>query len=389
MPNKKTVMVAALLLSAFSLTFANSPVATSTLKKAETSISKGVDYLLSKQEKNGSWIHHPAVTGFCLMALYNSNCKTKSTKIQRAIRRGKAFILKFVQKDGSIWMAGEKNEYPSYTTAVSLVTLAVLGDKKDEPVMRKAREYLIDSQVKDEKNPGFGGIGYGKHSPDNPDLSNTQWALEALYLTDYLDEEPNADSPENKKRSDQVWKNAVQFLTKLQNLPETNKSVWVVKDKNNPDCGSFIYMPDNSKAGYEDDQKTLRGYGSTTYAGLKSIIYARLKPDDPRVKAAVEWGARHYTLEENPGMGAQGHFYYLLTFTKAYNIMNKSYLMTPDGMKHNWRADVVYELLKLQDSDGSWVNKKSGRWRESTPQLTTAYALIAMESALRLGAEKK
>ena len=42
-----------------------------------------------------------------------------------------------------------------------------------------------------------------------------------------------------------------------------------------------------------------------TYAGLKSMIYAGVKHDDPRVKAAYEWIQKHYTLDENPGMGAQ------------------------------------------------------------------------------------
>ncbi len=43
-----------------------------------------------------------------------------------------------------------------------------------------------------------------------------------------------------------------------------------------------------------------------TYAGLKSMIYAGLKADDPRVKAAREWIAKFYTVSENPGLDQQG-----------------------------------------------------------------------------------
>src|SRR5437773_7160188 len=47
-------------------------------------------------------------------------------------------------------------------------------------------------------------------------------------------------------------------------------------------------------------------YGSMSYAGLKSFIYANLKKDDPRVVAAVNWLKRNYSVDENPALGAQG-----------------------------------------------------------------------------------
>ena len=43
-----------------------------------------------------------------------------------------------------------------------------------------------------------------------------------------------------------------------------------------------------------------------TYAGLKSMIYAGLKQDDVRVKAAVGYIAKNYTVDENPGQGQRG-----------------------------------------------------------------------------------
>ena len=59
-----------------------------------------------------------------------------------------------------------------------------------------------------------------------------------------------------------------------------------------------------------------------TYAGLKSMIYAGVGPDDPRVKAAVKWLASSTTaLDENPGMGTAGLYYYYQTFAKALAAM--------------------------------------------------------------------
>ena len=41
------------------------------------------------------------------------------------------------------------------------------------------------------------------------------------------------------------------------------------------------------------------------------------KPDDARVKAAVEWVQKNYRLDENPGMGTSGLYYYYHIFAKA------------------------------------------------------------------------
>ena len=352
------------------------------LREALASIQRGVNYLTDTQQEDGSWSKHPAVTGLCVMALQNAG-KTQNDAIRReAIRKGLAFIKKFVQKDGSIWLAGQEKEYPNYTTAIALCTLAIVGNSEDEPIMRNARKYLINSQVTDKDNKNFGGIGYGKSGPGSPDLSNTQWALEALYLTDYLDKEPDAKSPEDQKKAGLAWKNAVKFLSKLQHVPETNDEVWVVTDKNDPNYGSFVYKTNESKAGSEENKETLRGYGSMTYAGLKSMIYAKLDKDDPRVKAAVEWGAKNYDLDQNPGMGAEGHYYYLQTFSKAHSVLGEDTVTTPDGKKHLWRVDLIKKLLELQKGKGEWYNDKHGRWWESVPELVTAYSLLSMEAAL-------
>ena len=117
-----------------------------------------------------------------------------------------------------------------------------------------------------------------------------------------------------------------------------------------------------------------------TYAGLKSMIYARLSKDDPRVKAAVDWVCRHFTFEENPGMGSSGLYYYLHTCAKALAVYGRDVLHDAQGKPHHWRNELTSRLLKLQRPDGSWVND-DGRWWESIPELTTGYAMLALEIA--------
>ena len=107
------------------------------------------------------------------------------------------------------------------------------------------------------------------------------------------------------------------------------------------------------------------------------MIYAGLTPNDPRVKAALTWIQKHYTLKENPGMGQVGRYYYFHTFAKTLDTLGKPQLEDEKGVAHDWRKELVTELLALQKSNGSWLNTEK-RWMETDPNLTTAYALMSL-----------
>ena len=126
----------------------------------------------------------------------------------------------------------------------------------------------------------------------------------------------------------------------------------------------------------------LRSYGSISYAGMLSYIYANLKRDDPRVLAVFEWLRKNYTLEENPGMGPQGLFYYFHTMTKALTSYGVGELELLNGQKINWRKELAMKLINLQQRDGSWSNE-NGRWWEKDPALVTAYAVLMLEMIYR------
>jgi len=363
--------------------------------KAQASIDKGVAFLLSRQGDDGSWLHDPAMTALACTALHQSRSQAHAEAVKAAVAKGRLLILQAVQQDGSF--RDREGKYINYTTAVCLSALAVINHPDDQPILRRARRFILDSQL-DEDNPDrptakgtayYGGIGYGSAGPDRPDLSNTQLALEALALTDHLDSEAAGGKPEDAAKSKLAWENALAFLKACQNVPADAGPAWVVSDQPDPSAdGGFIYKPGESKAsdklaGDDDGEKeTLRSYGSMTYAGLKSMIYAKLGKDDMRVKAAAEWARRNYRLDENPGMGPEGHFYYLLTFAKAHAALGAETVKTPDGKEHNWRQDLVDVLVALQKPDGHWLNEKHGRWMEGLPELVTSYALATLEVAV-------
>jgi squalene-hopene/tetraprenyl-beta-curcumene cyclase len=114
-----------------------------------------------------------------------------------------------------------------------------------------------------------------------------------------------------------------------------------------------------------------------TYAGLKSMIYAGVDAKDPRVKAAFQWIQKHYSLEENPGMGQAGLYYYYHTFAKALDALNLKDVEDASGKKHDWRAELTAHLLSQQKANGSWVNGEK-KWMEGDPNMATAYSLLTL-----------
>jgi len=123
-----------------------------------------------------------------------------------------------------------------------------------------------------------------------------------------------------------------------------------------------------------------------TYAGFKSLLYAGITKDDPRVRAAWDWITKNWTLDENPGMqylGAdkaqQGLYYYYHTLARALNAADTPTIVDAKGTSHDWRLELIDKLSELQKPDGSWSGEK--RWMEDNPVLVTAYAVLALQEA--------
>ena len=68
------------------------------------------------------------------------------------------------------------------------------------------------------------------------------------------------------------------------------------------------------------------------------------------MKAAIDWIRKHYTLEENPGQGRRGLFYYYHTFAKAMDALGEDRFVDAKGMKHDWRQELFDELKKQAES---------------------------------------
>ncbi len=346
-------------------------------EKRQEAIEKGVAYLLKAQAPDGTWAEgNVGITALCTQALLAAGKPGVSPAAKKAIDH----LLDHQQEDGGIYDVGLKN----YTTSIALMVLVKADPEAYAGPIEKARAYLIEHQWDeaesiDKGHPWYGGAGYGKHG--RPDLSNTGYFLEAMHQAGVPEDHP-------------VWEKAVVFVSRTQARSESNDQVFVGTDD-----GGFIYSPHNGgeskvaeKVTLADGRQALASYGSMTYTGLKSFVYAGLSRDDPRVKAAMDWILDHWTWEENPGMGLpgredlgqQGLYYYYMVAARALQAWGRDVLVDSRQREHRWREELTEALLRRQREDGSWANE-ADRWFEGLPPIPTSYALIALSECSKEG----
>jgi squalene-hopene/tetraprenyl-beta-curcumene cyclase len=315
------------------------------------------------QAEDGSFsqLADPGVTALATTALLRSGLPPDDRQVAKSLQ----YLESFAKDDGGIYRDG--TFYRNYETCIAIMCFAAANvDGRYDELLAAAESFVTSLQWGTDEgqsidDPAFGGGGYGKHQ--RPDLSNTQFLIDALRAV-------------GNDENDAAIQRALIFVSRCQNLEsEHNTTEFAAK---NPD-GGFYYSAaagGSSQAG-ETDTGGLRSYGSMTYAGLKSLIYAGVKADDPRVQAAIGWISENYDLSQNPGLGDAGLYYYYHTFAKALDALGTDSLPAADGQLHNWRSELIAELADKQRDDGAFVNANE-RWLEGDPNLVTAYALLAL-----------
>ena len=324
---KKTVSCIALALAA-GIAFANE------VSPLEASIAKGAKYLLANQQADGHFsdAQMPALTALPLWAL--SGCGDTSETVVEAKKKAAKFVLGTQREDGGFYVP-----------------------KPGAPLL-KAREYIASSQLTGDDTMA-GGFGYDKISRRRyADLSNTSYALSAMAKTASLEE-----FREGGKRVDLDWDKALAFVDNLMK-------------KDGPDAGGAAYNDRTPQGGTETNAQgkvALRAYGAMTYAAVLSMCSAKLDKGDPRVRQSVEWMERNWSVDENPGMGNQGLYYF-------YDIMTRALDAAKIGKvgEHDWKKEISAKIVSLQREDGSWANENNRFW-ESDPVLCTSFALLALE----------
>jgi len=340
------------------------PLSPATQRVFEQTVTKGFAFLDTKgRAADGSFSSFagPGLTALVTTAYLRHGRSANDPRVAESL----AYLKTFVQDDGGIYQTGSL--YRNYETCLAIMCFQEANrDGQYDLLVKRADGFIKgiqwdESEGHDPSSLSYGGAGYGKHK--RPDLSNTSYTVDALRAA-------------GNDADDEAIQRALKFVSRCQNL-ETPHNETAFASKN-PDGGFYytVAAGGSSQAG-QTAAGGLRSYGSMTYAGLKSMIFAGVGPDDPRVKAATSWIGKNYTLKSNPGLGDSGLYYYYHTFAKALSAMQVDKLTDAKGVQHDWRSDLIHELARRQQSDGAWLNDND-RWLEGDPNLVSAYALLAL-----------
>jgi squalene-hopene/tetraprenyl-beta-curcumene cyclase len=331
--------------------------------------------LKTTQGEDGSWggKRNPGITGIVLSGMLQSG---KVTSRDPAVEKGLKFIETLINPKAH-HIAGKDAhvKLQNYVTCVNVMALVAADRKSYKAVVDDATRFLKklqwdEEEGKNEKSDFYGGAGYDSHS--RPDLSNTQFFVDALVAAGVPKDDP-------------ALRKALIFISRCQNLKgENNDQPWAGKRND----GSFIYSAAAGgstkvidKPEREGGVPILPGYGSMTYAGIKSLIYCGVSKDDKRIVKAYEWIRKHYTVDKNPGMPTPrsqwGLFYYYHTMAKCLDVLGVDKVVDDKSQEHDWRADITAALAKRQRQDGAWVNPND-HWMEGDPEMITGYALMAL-----------
>jgi squalene-hopene/tetraprenyl-beta-curcumene cyclase len=358
-------------------------------------LQKGVKFLASRQSADGSYgspmtrDQMVGVTALAAKALW-AHPSPLPPEIEKCARAATEKVASAARSDGSIHGGGLEN----YSTAIAIGALVASGDSKYNDLVAKARHYITILQADEpegytSEHWAYGGFGYGNE--ERPDMSNTNFALDALVAA-------------GAKSTDPALHKALQFLQRCQNRSESNTTE-IVRDGVTARAGNDgggVYYPGKSQAGStkssDGKTETPRSYGSMTYALIKGFVFAGLQKDDPRVAAAIDWCKKNYTLDYVPGYEEmakvsprapyQGLYYYYLTMASSLSVLGVDTIETPDGRKHDWRREMAARLASMQKADGSWLNDNSPRWWEGDEVIATSYAVLTLK-ALQTGREGK
>ena len=363
-------------------------------KKIDDAILRGIRFMEKAMHEDGSYgvempsrdggkpvyMDNVGITGLALLAILESPC-AKDEVNKPYFQKGVKYLLSKVQKDGSI--TNPETGYYIYKTGICIRVFALLDSDRYARIIKDGQEFLRNIQYDEtdqmtEEDDFYGGWGYGQKM-GRPALPPADTAIEGLRES-------------GLKADDPVFKKAKVFVKKCQNTDENVYDKKHTKEVDPIHDGGARHNPRGSKVESTSKVKgkiNMPSSGSMTAAFIKSMLYMGEPKDSDCLRQAFNWIVKNYTLERNPGFthknnkDKQGLYYYYNTLSKALLMYGAHIIITPDDKHHNWAVELSEKIISLQREDGSWFNQYEERWYEGNPSLVTSYCVMALSNCRR------
>jgi hypothetical protein len=289
---------------------ANKPAANEITPELNESVARGLEYLRSQQNSDGSfgrgrYAKHVAITALCGLAFMADGNLPGRGEYGEEVRKALEFVLAHAQETGLL--ASEGSNGPMYGHGFGALFLGeIYGMNPEDKRVRDALVKAVDIIVGTQNDEG--GWRYNP-IPYDADVSVTICQVMALRSA------RNAGIKVPKQTIDR----AVDYVRKCQN----------------PD-GGFKYM--------------LQAGGSAwprTAAAVATLYYAGIYEDD-----SIDRGLQYLMRNAFPGGGAAGqaHFYY-----GHYYAVQAMYLSGGENWQKWWPA-ARDELISRQSANGGWLD---------------------------------
>jgi len=322
--------------------------------KVKKAIEKGIDFLESTQNADGSWNgfgeQKDGSTALMTLALLNAGVSKDSQTIRKALRQIESF---------------REESLSNYTVALRVMVYCAADPSRYRGQIIQDVRWLERAQQRNDQVYD-GGWSYSVNQVGSSDGSNSQFSLLALH-------EARLAGVKVKK---EVWESANQYW--LRSFDEKQ--------------GGFRYYPHTNK-GILNSVK-----GSMTCAGLSSMIIihenllaaeegkdldiqccgGNMRPSS--IDRAIEWLGRdtNFRVTRNPGArgrGKESKLYYLYGLERAGRLAGLRFFG-----KHDWYREGADHLIRTQNGK-FWLG--TGNMGESNREIATAFALLFLSKGRR------
>jgi len=313
-----------------------------TAAQVREAIDRGVGYLKSQQQRDGSWSddvgvaggHTGGITALCTLALLNTGLDAQADSVRRALG----------------WLRTHRLT-TTYSVALQTMVFCKAEPARDKLLIDANVARLVETQR--DQGDGKGGWSYPEGRVDN---SNSQFALLALHEARRVGCQVNS----------RTWRLAKRYWEEGQNAN-----------------GSWGYQP---KSG---------GTGSMTSAGIASLIIVNAEVHEPDARVVGEkiqccvadrrddeplargfaWLGRNFSVRHNPGAPDYFVLYYLYGVERVGRLTAQRFIG-----RHDWyREGAEFLVAKRIAGSDYWVGKVG----EQNELVATSFALLFLSKGRR------
>lgn len=320
----------------------------------ESAITRGVDYLLSVQQRDGSWSSGQPqyVSGQTALSVYTL-LKSGLAPREPAVARGLRFL-------------DAHPPYDTYSTGLALMAYEATHDPAYVARMRPLLKSLLANQRQGlwSYPTGYDGRRW-TNDLGGRDLSNTQYAVLGLRAAQVA----GLEIPQK------AWIDLIENVLRLQE-PAITIDVALAAGETGTGKRTIAGFRYNSDSGAK---------GSMTTAGVTALVIARdalgsklagaqAAELNRGVQMGLAWLGHYFRADANPLGDEPWLYYWLYGVERVGSLLDVEQLGT-----HAWYLEGARFLLAKQGGKGEWASNAGGIVRAS--ETDTCYALLFLERA--------